>query len=275
MDRRLCRPSAGIAFADTQGDGVPVVLTHGAGLDSRMFDEQVEALASSGYRVVAWDLRGHGESSLEAGVRFTAADALDDLATLLDDLRIERAVFVGHSLGGNLTQAYVRQYPERSIGMIVMDSTWNEGPLTAGERFALGLAAPALNLVPTQSLARLMARASAVSPDAVARAKATFERIPKRVFLDVWRATVSLVRPDPSYRSRVPLALMRGAEDRTGNIAVAMRRWAQAEGVGEYIFANAGHILTWDAPESTSTTLLRVLETWGVSTSAFGKRPPC
>ena len=57
--------------------------------------------------------------------------------------------------------------------------------------------------------------------------------LPKRTFLDVWRATVSLVDPDPAYRTPVPLGLIRGADDRTGNIATAMPRWAAAEGVTE------------------------------------------
>src|SRR5690606_1592198 len=122
--------------------------------------------------------------------------------------------------------------------------------------------APSLALVPARSLPGIMARASAVSPSGIARTEATFARMPKRLFLDVWRATVSFVEPDPAYRCPVPLALVRGAADRTGNIATAMPRWALAEGIDEHVIPDAGHIVTWDAPEEASRVLLSILDGW-------------
>ncbi|MFF2087951.1 alpha/beta fold hydrolase [Nocardia sp. NPDC058176] len=239
-----------------------MVFVHGAGMDHAMFEAQVDALATEGYRVITWDLRGHGQSVLAPGVRFGAVDALEDLAALLRECGVDRGVLVGHSLGGNLAQAFIRAHADRVGGLIVLDSTWNTGPLTGFERFALRLAAPSLAMIPARTLPGLMAKASAVTPSAIARTEATFARMPKRVFLDVWRATVSFVDPDPAYRTPVPLALVRGALDRTGNIATAMPRWAEAEGVTEHVVADAGHILTWDAPEATSETLLRILKQW-------------
>ncbi|GAB3470055.1 alpha/beta fold hydrolase [Actinophytocola sediminis] len=262
LDRRLARPTAEIAFATTAADGPAVVFIHGAGLDHTMFDTQVDALADSGYRVLTWDLRGHGESTLTPGTRFTAPDALADLAALLDECRVDQVALVGHSLGGNLAQAFVRAHPGRATGLIVLDSTWNTGPLSRFERSALRLAAPALALIPRRVLPGLMARASAVSPPAIARTEATFARMPKRAFLDVWRATVSFIDPDPGYRTPVPLALVRGAQDRTGNIATAMPRWATAEGITEHVIPNAGHLLTWDAPTATAHTLRHLLDQW-------------
>lgn len=262
IDRRLGRADAEIAFADTAVDGPAVVLTHGAGVDHTMWDAQVDALTEAGYRVIVWDMRGHGESTLAPGTRFTAADALDDLAALLEECRVDRAVLVGHSLGGNLVQAFTRTHAERVAGLVVMDSTWNTGPLSGPERLALRLAAPALALVPAPALPGMMARASAIRPSAVERTKATFARMPKRRFLDVWTATVTFVDPAPGYRSPVPLALVRGSRDRTGNIATAMPRWARTEGVAEHVIPGAGHIVTWDAPDATAHALLRVLGHW-------------
>jgi pimeloyl-ACP methyl ester carboxylesterase len=263
----LVRPGAELGYerAEREADGTrraTVVLTHGAGMDRGMYDAQFAALAAAGHRTVRWDLRGHGASRLDAGTRFTAADALDDLAALIDTLALDRPVLVGHSLGGNLSQAFVREHPERAAGLVVLDSTWNAGPLSAGERFALRLAAPMLALVPAGRLPGLMARASAVTPEAIARTEAMFARMPKAVFLDVWRATVSLVRPEPGFRSPVPIALVRGAEDRTGNIATAMPRWAETEGIAEHVVPEAGHIVTLDAPERVNGLLLELLAGW-------------
>jgi len=262
---RLSRPNAEIAFADSGGDGAVVVLIHGAGLDHSMFDSQATALAQRGFRVIVWDLRGHGQSTLANGARFAASDALDDLDALLAECDVAKPVLVGHSLGGNLAQAFACSASERVKGVIVVDSTWNAGPLSRFERIALQLAAPGLSLIPAGRLPRLMALASAVTPEAIARTEAIFARMPKARFLDVWRATVSFVDPAPGRLFPVPLALVRGAEDATGNISTAMPRWAKAEGVQEYVIPKAGHIVTWDAPEQVSSTLIEILDGWNHS----------
>ncbi|MGW0433301.1 alpha/beta fold hydrolase [Micromonospora sp. NPDC003197] len=251
-----------LRYADSGGDRQPVVFTHGAGMDHRMFDVQATALCAAGHRVVSWDLRGHGISTLAAGVRFDATSVVDDLAALLDHLALDRPVLVGHSLGGNISQALVRRLPDHAGALIVVDSTWNAGPLTGLERFLLGLAAPSLALIPASRLPGLMARASAVTPAGVTEAKATFSRMPKAVFLDVWRATASLVAPEPGYHTPVPLGLIRGGRDRTGNIATAMPRWAIAEGVTERVIPDAGHLVTLDAPDATTYAIRDLLDGW-------------
>jgi len=231
-------------------------------MDHTMFTAQADAVARAGYRAVLWDLRGHGVSAMDPGIRFTADDALADIGALLDALPFDRPVLIGHSLGGNLAQAFVRDHPERVGGLICVDSTWNAGPLSGGERFALRLAAPLLGLVPKSRLPRMMARASVEMPDALAQVERVFARMPKRTFLDVWRATTSLVSPDPAYRSPVPLGLVWGEKDGTGNIARAMRSWAAVEHIEEHVIPNAGHIVTLDAPDASTHALLEILNQW-------------
>ncbi|ACQ80388.1 alpha/beta hydrolase fold protein [Beutenbergia cavernae DSM 12333] len=259
LDGTMPRPGTLIHFADLPGERRAVVLVHGAGLDHEMFAEQGLALHAKGHRVVVLDLRAHGASALDAGERFTAEAALGDVAALLDLLGLRKPVIVGHSLGGNLAQALVRRDPGRLGGLVVVDSTWNAGPLSAVERWLLRAAAPMLRTVPAARLPGIMARASSVTPAAIAAIEATFARMPKTTFLDVWRATASLVRPEPGYRTPVPLALLRGEQDRTGNIGAAMPRWAGAEGVPEHVIPRAGHVVTLDAPTAVSDTLVDLL----------------
>lgn len=252
----LSRPGATLRYVDSGGTGIPLVFTHGAGVDHAMFDAQFAAAVDAGHRAVTWDLRGHGSSTLDHGARFRADDAVHDLAALIDRLGITRPTLIGHSLGGNLVQEFARRHPDLPARLIVVDSTWNAGPLTWLERHALRLAAPLLAMIPRARMPHLMATVSATTPDAIAYAAACFERIPKDVFLDVWRATSALVAPDPDYQSPVPLTLIRGMEDRTGNIASAMPRWATHEGIHEYVIPLAGHIAPLDAPDAVSRVIL-------------------
>ena len=96
------------------GSGPPVVLLHGGGLDSRMWDPQFDALASD-YRVIAVDARGHGQSSTpDAPFRHA-----DDLAELLARLGIDSAVFVGLSMGAGSAVDTAVEYPGLVRGLVV------------------------------------------------------------------------------------------------------------------------------------------------------------
>ncbi|MFG3436553.1 alpha/beta fold hydrolase [Nonomuraea sp. NPDC047897] len=247
-------------YTDTGGDGLPVVFTHGAGADHVMFDAQRDHLRARGHRVVTWDLRGHGRSR-PAGGPFTAERALVDLDALIGHLGLDRPVLAGQSLGGNLSQALVRRHPARYRGLIVIGSAWNTGLLSGGDRLLLKAAAPMLSLVPAGRLPAMMADASATTESARADARRAFSRLSKREFLEVWRATLDLLDPDPGYRTPVPLCLIRGERDRTGNIASAMPRWAAAEGVTEVVVPGAGHIANQDAPGPVNAAIDAFLRT--------------
>ncbi|MEV0752696.1 alpha/beta hydrolase [Streptosporangium sp. NPDC050280] len=243
-----------LRHADSGGDGVPLVFSHGAGADHVMFDAQSEYLRARGYRVVTWDMRGHGRSR-PAGAPFTAERAIADLCALVEHLALDRPVLVGQSLGGNLGQAVVRRRPDLARALIVIGSTWNTAPLSWNERLLLKAAAPSLSMISTKRLPGMMANASAVTEKARADARRAFSQLSKEEFVQVWRATVELLDPDPGYRTPVPLCLIRGERDRTGNIASAMPRWARTEGVEEVVIPGAGHIANQDDPRAVNVAI--------------------
>src|SRR6266511_2140581 len=102
------------------GEGTPVVLLHAFPLDSRMWLPQVEALG--GYQAIVPDLRGFG-AAREAAVEVTSMDLLaDDIAELLDERELERAVLCGLSMGGYVALAFARRHPERLGGLVLCDT---------------------------------------------------------------------------------------------------------------------------------------------------------
>lgn len=256
LNSSLDRPGCVLAYRDFPGDGRAVVFLHGAGADHVMFDAQAAALERAGHRVIVWDLRAHGRSRPNS-VALTADLLVEDLEALVDALGVDRPVLVGHSLGGNIAQAAVRRSGSSYAGLAVLDSAWNTGPLSWAERKLLALAAPALALIPAASLVGMMADASAESDEARQDLRRAFGAVPKREFLDVWRATTAFVDPDPAYRTPVPLCVVRGERDKTGNIATAMPVWAAHEGVREHVVPRAGHVVTQDAPAVVSEILLQ------------------
>jgi pimeloyl-ACP methyl ester carboxylesterase len=105
---------------EATGSGPAVLLTHGFAASSRMFASNVDALAKD-HTVVTWDLRGHGGSDYpEDPAAYSAALTLEDMAALLDTAGADRAVLVGHSLGGYLSLEFHVRYPERVAGLVLV-----------------------------------------------------------------------------------------------------------------------------------------------------------
>jgi pimeloyl-ACP methyl ester carboxylesterase len=112
----------GIELAyEVSGKGVPIVLLHGFPFDRTLWREQVEALRAS-YTVVAVDLRGHGETPAIVDAPATMEEMAEDVAALLDELRIERVVLGGLSMGGYVAFAFYRLFPERVRALLLADT---------------------------------------------------------------------------------------------------------------------------------------------------------
>jgi 3-oxoadipate enol-lactonase len=110
-------PDLTMAYTD-RGAGLPLLLLHGYPLSRRLWRPQIEDLANAA-RVIAPDLRGHGDTDVPAGP-YTVAQLADDAAHLLDALNITAPVVVGGlSLGGYVALAFQRRYPERTAGLIL------------------------------------------------------------------------------------------------------------------------------------------------------------
>ncbi|MEU6065586.1 MULTISPECIES: alpha/beta fold hydrolase [Streptomyces] len=101
------------------GDGVPLVFVHGWTANRHRWDHQVAHFAEK-RRVIRLDLRGHGDSS-GAGVR-TIEELAKDVLALLDHLKVERFVLIGHSMGGMISQTIALSHPERVERMVLVNS---------------------------------------------------------------------------------------------------------------------------------------------------------
>ncbi len=104
---------------DDVGTGQPVLFIHAFPLNRTMWAPQVSALVER-CRCVAADLRGFGESALQGP--FSVEQYADDMAGLLDHLRIEQAVVVGCSMGGYAALAMWRRHSGRSRALVLADT---------------------------------------------------------------------------------------------------------------------------------------------------------
>jgi 3-oxoadipate enol-lactonase len=100
------------------GQGIPLVFVHGFPLNRQLWQPQLEGLSDVA-RVIAPDLRGHGDSQAVPGP-YTMELFADDLNTFLDALGIrEQIVLCGLSMGGYVVFAFYRKYAHRLRGLIL------------------------------------------------------------------------------------------------------------------------------------------------------------
>jgi 3-oxoadipate enol-lactonase len=104
---------------DDVGSGMPLLFVHAFPLNRTMWAPQVSALVER-CRCVAADLRGFGESSVVPP--YSMDQYADDLAHLLDQLRIDKVVLVGCSMGGYVSFAFWRRHRNRVRALVLADT---------------------------------------------------------------------------------------------------------------------------------------------------------
>ncbi len=259
--RELIRPDATIAYWLSGPPEAPtVVLLHGATVDHHSWDAQAARLATR-YRVVAPDLRGHGESSSADAFRFE--DVVADVLALLDGVDTDAPLaLVGLSLGGNIAQEIVYRAPDRVAALVVADATCNTAPR---HPLAAPLTVAMLSTMALTGRKRFMQRAAAVTSlrEDVRRylVGANADRSPREVVQILTSLVEDALHPDPDYRLPVPTLLLHGAKDRVGDIVAGTRAWAERDPGVEYAeIPDAGHASNQDNPDAFTAELTTFLD---------------
>jgi pimeloyl-ACP methyl ester carboxylesterase len=157
---RLHRDGLDLVFnvAGARSAASPLLLTHGFAATSQMFAANVAALAQN-HIVITWDLRGHGRSGApDDPSLYTVPLVLGDMVALLDQLDVERATLVGHSVGGFLSLEFALAHPDRVDGLVLVDTgpgfrrdEARDGWNAMAERYAVSLAERGLDGIPASA----------------------------------------------------------------------------------------------------------------------------
>ncbi|HWB49386.1 MAG TPA: alpha/beta fold hydrolase [Stellaceae bacterium] len=236
---------------ESHGSGPAVLLSHGYGATSRMWDGQVAAFAGR-YRVIAWDMRGHGKSGDPADpALYSQALTVGDMAAVLDACGVERAVIGGLSLGGVMSLAFHIVHPDRVRALLLCDTgpgfrnpgaraAWNERALErARELDEKGLAA-----MRGGDETRLGTHRSARGLAGAARGMlAQFDD--------------DLIRSLPTVR--VPTLVVVGSED-TNFLGAADYMSAKISGARKTVIDGAGHAANLDRPEAFNKAVAAFLD---------------
>ena len=222
---------------------------HGAGADHRMFESQIKIFDDS-YHLVFWDARGHGMSKLDEGKAFSFQDMVNDCRKIYEILGIEKAVIIAQSMGGNLAQEMAYHHPEIIEKMVLIGCTKNTGKLTRAEKLTLKLSKAVFACYPWGMLINQSANACGSKAHVKQYVKDCFTQLEKAAFIDIITAVTGCLSEDTAFRFSMPVLLLCGTDDKSGNIKKSMRLWNDTdENCTLYMIENAGHNANQDEPE--------------------------
>jgi len=118
---RLDRGGVAIHY-EVHGQGPAILLSHGYSATCRMWDGQIAALQDR-YRIIVWDMRGHGQSDYPADpAAYSEAATVEDMAAILRACAVQRAVIGGLSLGGYMSLAFHAAHPDMVRALMIFDT---------------------------------------------------------------------------------------------------------------------------------------------------------
>ena len=236
--------------------GLPLVMLHGAGVDHRTFDPQLDSLGQR-YRLAVPDLRGHGQSRPNTRP-FSITEAVDDVLALLDHLG-GPVLLLGQSMGGNIAQEIVFHAPSRVLALVAVDCACNTLPPSAAQRALLAVSPALLRLLPQRLL---WSSTETLSKRAGVRRylSATVRRLSRAELLEITTATLRALHPEPGYHVPCPLLIVRGEHDRAGAIRQQAPVWARRDAAEYAIIPDAGHLSNMDNPRVFNQRVLEFLE---------------
>lgn len=232
-----------------------VVLIHGWTMNADNWRDQIPAVAER-YRVIAIDLPGHGQSD-KPKLTYSMDYFARAVEAVMRDAKVKRAVFVGHSMGTPVARQFYRKYPEKTVGIVVVD-----GPLRAfGEKAMMdamisGFRGPTYRDAVSQMLGSMYG--PILSPEARQRINASTASTPQYVLVSAMEGMA-----DPSLwgtdKINVPVLAVMAKNPFFGPDLETLFRGI-APNLEFHMWEGVGHFLMMDRPKEFTELVLQFLE---------------
>lgn len=243
-------------------DAPVLVLIHGLGLTRATWDGFVPTLAQD-YRVLTYDLAGHGESQ-RPQEKPSLTLLSQQLVTLMDDLAIERASLAGFSLGGMINRRFAIDQPSRVASLVILNSP-HERSLDA-QRLVEERAAQTQEGGPAATIDATLARWFTpqflkTAPDTVAQIRAGVLANDAAIYTAFRQVLASgvieLIRPQPAITA--PTLVMTCAHDSGSTPAMSHAISSEIEGAETLIVPDLQHLGLIERPELFTQPIVRFL----------------
>ena len=256
-------PGIEIPFTES-GKGIPVVFLHGYPFDKSMWSGQLEAIRAAGFRAIAPDLQGLGETKSLSEVA-TMDEMARDVAALLDHLRVEQAIVCGLSMGGYVAFEFMHLFPARVLGLVLAGTRApadNEQEKAGREQQVQTMLRAGMVPISIATLPKLLAqRTLAEKPNVVKRVRAMITRSDPKGAAAAQRGMAA--RRDYSEdlpNINVPTLIIVGREDSIRPVADAEFMHRGISNSRLEIIDDAAHMTNMEQPEVFGDALLEFLK---------------
>jgi len=247
---------------DGRGGGGWVTFVTGIANDLTMWDGQIPALAGD-FRILRYDLRGHGGSEATGG-DYSMALLVEDLKALLDAQKIQRTSLVGLGLGGALAQAFAIEHPDRLDRLMpcccrarmVPDfaAMWHKLRETVRENGLETIVEPTVQRWFSEDF-------KAAHPDVLDKIRRMIRGTTLEGYLGVTAAFLGLDVEDRLHEIRAPTLYVSGAEDKLGGPPSLMENLSRRiSGARHVSVPKAAHIANIQNPEGFNRVLEEFLK---------------
>ena len=260
-----------VSYSDQGPDDAPVIIfIHGFPLNKSMWNIQVEALKEN-YRVIAYDIRGHGNS--DPGIdEFFIELFVIDLLRLMEKLKIEKSILCGLSLGGYIALNAVLKHPDRFDGLILNDTQCIADTHEIKENRCnaiINIKEKGVEQYADESIKKLFASESFTKKKNVITAvKDMIISTTKQSLCNTLHALAERKETcDQLSEINIPVLIMVGQEDKITPIDAARLIHEKILNSKMEIIQHAGHLSNLENPAAFNTHLVKFLEVVGKRSS--------
>jgi len=252
--QHLTRDGVKLFFEDTGSGDPPILLVHGWTCDHTYMAPQFEHFRRT-HRVIAVDLRGHGQSD-KPKQAYTMAAFADDLAWLCGQLKVKKPIMIGHSMGGVIGVELAARFPEVPGAVVTLDS-----PIVPPQELIDGIAAPTIEALRGPGYREVQRKMVAEmlflptdDPARKARIIDAMSSAPQHVmasaFENIFIDTVAIVAT-----CKVPLLILMAAQPLSD--VVRLRQVCSNVVIGQTV--GAGHFHQLEVPDQVNAMIDRFL----------------
>lgn len=243
------------------GAGPDLLLIHGVGSEHEDWDGVIAALRPS-YRTIAFDLRGHGESSKPKG-RYELDDFVEDARGLLDKLGVGRCHLAGFSLGGLVAQGFALSYPERLHSLVLLSTV--AGRTEEERRRVRDRLAIVADGIPGQHFENSVARwftdeFRARNPGLMAQLNERSKQNDPKAYAAAYRVLAESDLADRLPDIRLPTLVATGEDDLGSNTRMARLMAERIPGARLHIFPRMRHSILTECPADVARVMMDFLE---------------
>lgn len=239
-------------------EGAPVlVFTHGIIMDHTTYDDQL-SFFSAHYRVVLWDMPGHGRSVIKDD-EFDFSMTARCLIGILDEINADSVVLIGLSLGGLISQYVAYHYPERVTAVAVIGSNPLHSDRTllskTFNKVAWGMVLAISRFMPEDMLALVNSKGKAIKKPTKEYLLQLAHQAGKKKMIGFTRATMTGIMEGIDKPINQPLLISHGEKEVTFNIKQAIKWHKQISHSRYSVISDAGHIANQDNPQGFNKSL--------------------